>query len=395
VICFNGAMKIKQSPEDFRVEELTAATPGADGPFACYRLSKRGWTTPDALQAVRRRWQIDWRRVSYGGLKDRHADTVQHFTIFHGPKRNLTHHGVRVEYLGQLPAPFTSDDIRANRFRLVLRALSAAESAAAERALEEVRRVGVPNYFDDQRFGSVGPGREFVARHLVAGDFEAALKLALTAPYEFDRAGEKQDKARLRQLWGDWPALKHQLGRGHARSLVDYLVHHPTDFRGAVARLRPELRGLYLAAYQSDLWNRMLARWLAGRLRPEQVVPVRLRRGVVPMYRGLDPAQAAELDDLRLPLPSARGPHDPEAPASALVEEVLAEDGLTRADLRLKGLREMFFSRGDRAAVCRVGGPEHQAGPAERHPGREKLVLGFELPRGCYATLVVKRVLAG
>src|SRR2546425_8917597 len=37
-------------------------------------------------------------------------------------------------------------------------------------------------------------------------------------------------------------------------------VHHPTDFKGALERLRPELRGLYLSAYQSYLWNRMLAR---------------------------------------------------------------------------------------------------------------------------------------
>ena len=47
-------MKLKQRPEDFRVEELTAATPGDAGGFAFYRLDKAGWTTPDALAAIRR-----------------------------------------------------------------------------------------------------------------------------------------------------------------------------------------------------------------------------------------------------------------------------------------------------------------------------------------------------
>jgi len=28
----------------------------------------------------------------------------------------------------------------------------------------------------------------------------------------------------------------------------------------------------------------------------------------------------------------------------------------------------------------------------ERHPGRLKLTLGFDLPRGAYATLIVKRI---
>ena len=82
-------MKLKQRPEDFRVEELTDAVAGETGEFAFYRLDKTGWTTPDALAAIRRRWQIDFRRLSYGGLKDRHAVTSQFLTIFRGPERNL------------------------------------------------------------------------------------------------------------------------------------------------------------------------------------------------------------------------------------------------------------------------------------------------------------------
>ena len=54
---------------------------------------------------------------------------------------------------------------------------------------------GVPNYFDDQRFGSVaGEGGEFIARLLVQGRFEDALRLALAAPYEYDRAAQKKEK---------------------------------------------------------------------------------------------------------------------------------------------------------------------------------------------------------
>jgi tRNA pseudouridine13 synthase len=385
-------MKLRQAPDDFQVEELTDVRPGERGPFACYLLSKTGWTTPDALFAVRRRWQLDARRVSYGGLKDRHARTVQHFTALHGPRRNLTHQGVSVRYLGQLDAPFTSADIRANRFRIVVRDLTADARANAEAALAEVGRTGLPNYFDDQRFGSVTTGREFVARHLVAGRFEEALKLALTAPYEFDRATERQDKATLRASWGDWPACKAKLSRSHARSLVDYLVSHPTDFRGAIARLRPELGGLYLSAYQSDLWNRVLAHWLRGHVPPDDLRPVALRLGEVPVPVRLPEGVRAELETLRLPLPSARLEMDPAATWARPLEAVLAEEGLTLPELRIRGLRQPFFSKGDRAAWCRPAGLSAEPGADENRPGRFKLTLGFELPRGCYATMLVKRI---
>jgi tRNA pseudouridine13 synthase len=184
--------------------------------------------------------------------------------------------------------------------------------------------------------------------------------------------------------------LKDRLPRGHARSLVDYLRVHPGDFRGTVARLRPELRGLYLSAYQSHLWNRMLARQLTDRLRPEQLRPVTLRLGVVPFHAGLDPEQQAALAALRLPLPSARLKLEPDDPRMAAVQSVLAEEGLELRDLQIRGVREMFFSKGERAALCVPAHLAHEAAADELQPKRSKLILSFELPRGCYATLLVK-----
>jgi tRNA pseudouridine13 synthase len=385
-------MKLKQKPEDFQVEEQTDVTPGREGPFAFYRLEKRGWTTLDAIAAVRRRWQLDSRRVSYGGLKDRHAHTIQYLTIFRGPERKLTHHTIRLEYLGRVAEPYQSQHIRANRFQVTLRALTTADTRRAEEALEEVRVDGVPNYFDDQRFGSVGSGGEFVARAMVFGQYEKALKLALAEPYEHDRADQKKAKTILRTHWGDWAACKTTLPRGHARSLVDYLVHHPGDFRGAVARLRPELRGLYLSAYQSHLWNKMLARRLEQICRPEQLIRFRLQQGEVPFARTLDQAQRMAFAKASLPLPSARGQLDPQDPGVVLMDTVLAEEGLARDQLKLRGFKEVFFSKGERQSFYWPADLKYEANPDELHPGKLKLMFHCELLRGSYVTLIVKRL---
>jgi tRNA pseudouridine13 synthase len=392
-------MKLKQHPEDFQVEELTDVAPGAHGPFAFYRLEKRGWTTPDALQAVRRRWKLEPQRLAYGGLKDRHAHTIQYLTIFRGPRRQLTHHGINVEYLGQVAGPYTSSDIRANRFRITLRAVPPGETDRIRHVLEEIRLDGVPNYFDDQRFGSVAPvaradqpQADFVARLMILERYEDALRLALTAPYEYDRAEQKQEKAVLRAHWGDWPKCKELLPRGHARSLADYLTHHPDDYRGALERLRPELRGLYLSAYQSHLWNKMLARWVEQHCRPDQITPVRLRLGVLPMHRNLSDEQRSELARLQLPLPSARTRLEPGDERQALIDSVLREEGIALPQMKLKGFRKVFFSKGERAALCLPAAFGHEFQHDEEHAGQEKLILAFELPRGSYATLIIKRI---
>jgi len=179
-------MILKQIPEDFQVEELTDVTTG-EGPFSFYRLEKSGWATPDALQAIRRRWQLDQRRLSYGGLKDRHAETIQYFTVFHGPQRRMTHQGFTVTYLGQVAEPYGSEHIRANHFQLILRDVSKEERAVFAAAFEDLRQCGVPNYFDDQRFGSVEGAGPFLAKSIILGRYEEALQLALTAYYPHDR----------------------------------------------------------------------------------------------------------------------------------------------------------------------------------------------------------------
>jgi tRNA pseudouridine13 synthase len=387
-----GGLKLKEQPEDFRVEECTDVVPGQLGPFSLYRLEKRGWTTPDALGVVRRRWQLDLQHVSYVGLKDRHAHTFQYLTIFHGPRRGLTQQSLTLTYLGQVAEPFTSKDISANRFQVTLRNLSPEAAAHAKQALDRVRVEGVPNYFDDQRFGSVGPQRQFMARFLVLGHYEDALRQALTAPYEYDLAAQKQEKALIQSHWGDWEVLKAQLPRGHARSLVDYLLNHPQDFQGAIERLRPELRGLYLSAFQSYLWNKMLALSVRQTCLPGQLIPIRMCLGEFPMHQGLTEAQLRELADLQLPLPSARFYPDPNDPRTKLMDEVLAEEGLQRDQFKLKGFHQMFFSKGERAALCMPRGLTQQAGNDERHPGKQKLVLNCELARGSYMTLIVKRI---
>jgi tRNA pseudouridine13 synthase len=390
-----ASMKLKEQPDDFQVEELTDVAPTGSGPFALYSLQKQGWTTPDALQAIRRRWRIDRRRMSYGGLKDRHADTLQYLTIFRGPQRNLTHQRISVRYLGQIGEPYSSDQIRANRFRIVLREVLPEQRPAAESALEEIRADGVPNYFDDQRFGSVAADQQFVARLMIQERYEQALRQALAAAYAYDRAAEKREKAILRKHWGDWSACKNLLSRSHARSIVDYLVHHPTDFRGALARLRPELRGLYLSAYQSYLWNQILAALLLERCRPEQLVLIHLRLGNLPMHRRLAESQHRDVAALTLPLPTARTKLDPDDARVKAIHSVLSEEGLEWQDLKLKGFREMFFSKGERPALCLPTNLQYAFEDDDRHTARQKLVLSFELPRGSYATLIVKRVQTG
>jgi len=385
-------MHIKQKPEDFWVEDLTNCQPGATGDYAFYRLDKRGWTTPDAMAIIRRRWKIEVRRVSIGGLKDRHAETIQYLTIYRGPHRKLTHSNLQLTYLGQVPHAYSSEHIDANRFAVTIRAMTAEQIGTALRALEEVLEVGVPNYYDDQRFGSVAHGGSFLAQQIILGEYEAALQSALTAPYAFERAAQKKEKATLRQHWGNWVYCQQHLPRGPAHNIVEYLTAHPDDFRGALEHLPPELRSLYLSSYQSHLWNHMLVDWVGDHVPAKDLTRVALRLGEVSMPRRLNAELREQLRTLELPLHSARNHLDDADQRKPYFDRILAEEGLTLEQFKLKGFRNLFFSKGERAAWCFPRNLEARNARDEERPDKQKLTLRFDLPRGSYATLVVKRI---
>lgn len=387
-------MKLKQTPDDFLVEEVTAVVPGASGAFSFYLLEKKGWTTPAALDEVRRRWRIEPRRVSFGGFKDRHATTRQYLTIHHGPRRNFSQPGLSLTHLGQTGEAYASQHIVANRFTLTLRDISASEKPDLQLALAEIRADGLPNYFDEQRFGSVTEDGEFPAKLMVQGRFEQALRQVLTAPYEFDLADAKRAKQHLQEHWGDWPACLAKASPGPGRRPLEYLQQRPDDFRGALERLPPELRGLLFSAYQSELWNRMLARWLQQRARPGQLGSLRGHRGTQPFLRNLEADQLRVLTGASIPFPSARWKPESNDPWAELAHTVLAEEGLPLETMKVRGSRDLFFSRGERAAWILVNELQTDFVADRRHADRLALVLCFTLPRGSYATLLVKRLQA-
>jgi len=387
-------MKLKQRPEDFIVEELTTVRPEGKGPFALYRLEKVGMGTPEAVQAVCRKWKLRLRDVSYGGLKDRHAWTTQFLTIFRGPRRHMKQSSLHLQYLGQLNEAFGPGQVSGNRFQVTLRDLSSTAIEACLSGFQEAARFGVPNYFDDQRFGSVGPNRQFIARRLIEGDYERALKLALAEPYESDSAARKEEKRLLREIWGNWASLSQKLRKGESSKVVAHLQDYPGDYRGAFALLRPDLKSLYLAAFQSYLWNKMLARWLEEQCRPDQLLTLKLQLGSVPAYRRITNEQYQQFTRVTLPLPSARLHLAADDPLRPIIDAVMREEDLELSQMKIKHLREPFFSKGDRAALFTPTEAKVQIAEDERHEDRQKVTLKFTLPRGCYATLLIKRVMA-
>jgi len=384
-------VKIKSRPADFQVTEIRRLAIERSGPVTLYELSKRSVGTIEAVRHAAKVLGVDMKRVFFAGLKDRHAETRQYVSIVGGPPRDVIGSGYALRYVGGARKHPSRKSFLGNRFAVTVRDLSAVEAETFIERAQAVARDGVPNYFGDQRFGSLRGSGEFAAKRLILGDAEGALKCALASPSREDRSGARKVKVMLRDLWGRWDELAVRLPpRARELKIVRALARKPDDFPRAFELLERNLRVLMLHAYQSFLFNEVLARFLARELAGE-FIRARYRAGTFLFPMELDDEKRKRLRELKLPLVSAKMGHSSEA--GDIIEEVLAEEGVRPEMFRLDDLERTRFSSGSRSVFV-VPADLKTDGPFEDELNAKRFAVSFsmQLPPGSYATVVLKRL---
>jgi tRNA pseudouridine13 synthase len=155
-----AAAQIRAHPEDFLVEEQLSFEPSDSGSHWLLRVEKRAANTRWVALEIARVAQVRAHDVGYAGLKDRHAITVQWFSV---PALGTTAEfwrDVRTDEFRVLEVRANSRKLKrgaltGNRFRIRLRNVTWSREQL-EIKVAALRTHGVPNYFGPQRFGRDG-----------------------------------------------------------------------------------------------------------------------------------------------------------------------------------------------------------------------------------------------
>lgn len=136
-------------------------------------------------------------------MKDKHAVTKQYLTI---PSRyelgTKPEKNMRLSFLGYIDRGLKLGDLEGNRFEITVRDLRKGEIDGPLQKSAGISGIGVPNYFDSQRFGSV-INKEFIAKWLMKKDYEKAVRIFLTSTTKFESKASKDEKKRSLTAGGD------------------------------------------------------------------------------------------------------------------------------------------------------------------------------------------------
>ena len=385
-------MKLKQRPEDFSVKESFRFDPVPGGRFRVYLMDKQKLSTFEAVERVRTRFGLRPGSISFCGLKDKQGRTEQLIAVDNADV-DLQEPDLRLKYLGRSDRPLTAANTTSNRFSVTVRALADEDLAQLPVSAAEVNRLGVVNYFDSQRFGSLKHGQGYIAKDLIRGDFEAALHNYMAKPSPLDRSQDAVIKAYWRDHWGQWNKKPPMPGNAKYFRVLQALRSKPSDFVNAFLQIDAHYRALLLFTYQSYLWNEGVRRLLATLLPREALFPMPYQAGTLLFHRDAPPEVLRELREMQFPLlaPDSKLT-DPRVQAA--VEWVLGKEKLTLERLRIEEAPSLLFFRHEERPLLVYPHKLVLGRPArdELNRGLGKLNVSFTLPPGSYATLVIKRL---
>ncbi|MBJ6762252.1 tRNA pseudouridine(13) synthase TruD [Myxococcaceae bacterium JPH2] len=385
-------MRIKQKPEDFSVKESYRFDEVPTGKHRVYLMDKQKLSTFDAVGRIRDAFGLKPGAISYCGLKDKQGRTEQIIAV-DGSDVDMQDPDLRLKYLGRTDRPLSAANITSNRFSVTVRALGPESLGPLNMAAAEVNRLGVINYFDSQRFGSLKHGQGFIAKDLIRGDFEAALHNFFAKPSELDRTEDAKVKAFWRDNWGRWDARVPFEGSRKYHRVLRSLRDYPNDWVRAFMQIDSDYRAMMLFEYQSYLWNEGVRRYLQLLMPREHLFPMRYQAGTLLHHRDASPEVLRTLRDATFPLlgpnTTITNPQIEEA-----VKWVLGREKLALKDLTIEEAPRMLYFKSEERPLLMfphklvVGRTQSD----EVNRGDIKVNVAFTLPPGAYATLVVKRL---
>lgn len=379
---------IKESPEAFVVEEIPAYEPCGSGEHLYLTIEKRGMTTLEAIRRIARELRLQEREIGYAGLKDAVGVTRQTISVQRIEAEDVAGReigGIRVISAVRHTNKIKLGHLRGNRFRIAVRGVSSAAGETVPQILSIIAKRGVPNYFGYQRYGSQG-NSHMIGSAMLQRDWHGAVDRLMGEPESV--RDEEWRGAIVAYRQGDLNLALRLMPRhcSSEKDVLQRLAARPETWEKAFGAVHPRLRKLYLSAFQSYLFDRVLELRLdtIDRVAMGDLAWKHLNGACFLVEDAALEAPRAEAFEI-----SATGPmfgckmKQPVDAVLDLEQRILSDEGIGPDAFDLGSGMRMEGER--RPLRVPLGDPSFKV-------EGDVLQLEFSLPRGSYATSVVREI---
>jgi len=258
--------KLRVTPEDFIVHEVFLyPRQVVHGRFGIAEVSCKNWETHRLVRELSKRLKISQKRIGFDFTKDKRAYSTQLMSFYNVSEEELSNvkiKDVSLKNMYRTDKPIKIGGLLGNRFEITIRNI---ERNIQSEQIDTIASYfenygGFPNFYGVQRFGVIRPLTHLIGRHIIQGDFESAVMDYIANPIK----GEDERTYQLREeleRTRDFPkALQSYPDTlNFEKAMLNKLVVASEDFVGALQELPKNLLLMFVNAYQSFLFNKILS----------------------------------------------------------------------------------------------------------------------------------------
>ena len=321
-------MEFKVKDEDFVVKEVCNLEFKDKGKYGYFLLKKKNYTTSRAIDVISRVLKISKKKINYSGLKDKKSVSEQYISVYGYNKRGFEWKNEDLEI----------KFIGYGDERINLGFCKFNSFIVAVRDLSEEMKIKckvMENYFDEQRFGVDNLNVE-IGKNLVKRDFKGICKKL-------------------------------------------NLDVRNNDFIGALRGVERKLLKLYLHSYQSYLFNLVL----------KEYIKIKFSKNY--SKNGFIFCDLSKLDNIKIPLINFDSKFNDKG-IEKLYLNILEKEEIKQRDFLIREMPELINLGVERDAFVVVKDLSFKYENDELNKRKLKCLLSFTLPKGSYATILIKKI---
>ncbi len=404
--------KLRVCIDDFRVTELFLYPSKKDGgTFTIAKVNSRNWETHTLVKEIARRLHVSQRRISFAGTKDKRAWTTQLMSFAHIKPEQLTSLSIKdisIQNMYQSDAPIRIGDLRGNHFEITIRNIPQTVTPEHITSLLSPFKTlgGFPNFYGIQRFGIIRPITHLVGRNIIQGMFEKAAMTYIAHP-------NKDENEMIYKLRADLEKTKDYRKAFHGypdtlnfeKAMVNKLIQNPDDFIGAFKELPKNLLLMFVNAYESYLFNKILSERIKRNIPLHQAIVGDL---ISPIRKNLITSEIIPVSELNIDKVNKQLSKKKAVVTGLLIgydtvfskgemgeieHAIVESEKIDPRDFIIPEIPFLSSQGSRRALLALMPWLKWTIRPDEFSNDNQAVTVCFELQKGCYATALLRELM--
>ena len=401
--------KLRTNPDEFIVQEISNYPPKKEkGKFAIADVSSTNWETNHLIRELSKYLHMSRKRIGFAGTKDKRAKTTQLMSFYKTSIDNLSNvkiKDVEIKNIYLSDRPVKIGNLIGNRFEITIRNID--KKVSSDSILDIISFIkkygGFPNFYGVQRFGIIRPITHIVGKHIVKNNFKRAAMTYIANPIE----GEDEESFKLRknlENTNDFAAaLKSYPNKlDFEKAILNKLVQNPNDFVSALKELPKNLLTMFIYAYQSYLFNRILSERIKNKIPLNEailgdiILPIRneiIDQNFIRVTKNNFEKVNKQILKKKAIVSGVLFGSDSvfsEGIMGEIEHKIIDKEKIDPRDFIIPEIPYISSSGSRHPLLAYIDGIKFKLINDDLNKARKALILNFELQKGCYATSLLR-----